>query len=335
MSTKTCNKCNIEKSIENFSKHSGTKDKLDNRCKECVKIMKNDKNKEKRPHEKDLAETNLSCTDWQGGKYAGSIFNRITEYKSHDSVVFIVSIGGKQKTFNPKNFKDEKECEEKAEEYKKEKSDELNLTSNKYKIIFEDDKPKYLIVQLSKNYVTLCDYSHLEFIKNTNLFVSKGENKNKQYCFYNENNENEVARNKRFHGYITGFDMVDHINRYPLDNRLSNLRKTTHMENNRNSINTNKTTLMTGVSHVAKDDAWRARIKIDGKEHNRQFAINTYGYEEAKQLAINWRQEKAKITKNYVSKVDENTEKHPDFDKLEKEYLEIMSKHADGFQWKD
>ena len=39
-SMKTCRKCNIEKPIECFSKHSGTADKLDNRCKECVKLAK-------------------------------------------------------------------------------------------------------------------------------------------------------------------------------------------------------------------------------------------------------------------------------------------------------
>ena len=37
---KKCRKCNIEKDIINFSKHSQTADSLDNRCKDCVKEMK-------------------------------------------------------------------------------------------------------------------------------------------------------------------------------------------------------------------------------------------------------------------------------------------------------
>jgi len=329
---KTCNKCNIEKTIENFSKHSGTKDKHDNRCKECVKNVKNNKDREKRPSEKDLIETDLTNKNWQGGKYNGSIFERIIKNKDTENKVYIVAVGGKQKTFNPKNFKNDEECLQEAEKYKKEKSDELNLTSNKYKIIFENNKPKYLIVQLTKNYITLCDYLQLEFIKNNNLFVSKSSAKeSKQYCLYNINNDI-----KRFHGYITGYDMVDHINRYPLDNRNCNLRKTTHTENNKNSTNTNKTSLMTGVTFNSKDEAWRGRIKINGKEHNKQFAIKTYGYEEAKQMAITWRQEQAKLSDNFVNKVEEkDLNKHIDYDKLKKEYEEIMEKYSNGFKWKD
>lgn len=38
---KKCHKCLVEKDISLFSKHSGTADKLDNRCKECVAKVKN------------------------------------------------------------------------------------------------------------------------------------------------------------------------------------------------------------------------------------------------------------------------------------------------------
>ena len=37
---KVCKKCKLNKPIEQFSKHSSTADKLDNRCKQCVKEMK-------------------------------------------------------------------------------------------------------------------------------------------------------------------------------------------------------------------------------------------------------------------------------------------------------
>ena len=130
--------------------------------------------------------------------------------------------------------------------------------------------------------------------------------------------------------------MVDHIDRYPLDNRISNLRKTTHMENSRNTTNTNKTSLMTGVTFSSKDEAWRGRIKIDKKEHSKQFAIKTHGYEEAKEMAIKWRQEQAKLTNNFVNKSDEQEQpKHPEYIKLKQEYEEIMTKYCDGFMWKD
>ena len=330
---KTCNKCNTEKTIDNFSKHSGTKDKFDNRCKECVKKVKSNNTREKKPSEKDLVETDLTNKDWQGGKYIGSIFERIIKNKNTENKVFIVSVGGKQKTFNPIKFKNEKECFKEAKKYKKTQSDTLKLTSNKYKIIFDkNNTPVYLIVQLTKNYVTLCDYTQLNFVKNNNLFVSKsGGQGTKQYCLYNNNNDI-----KRFHGYITEFDMVDHINRYCLDNRILNLRETTHMENNRNKTNTNTTSLMTGITFNQNDEAWRGRIKINGKEVNKQFAVKLHGYEEAKQMAITWRNEQAKLTNNYINKIEEkDLNKHPEFNKLKKDYKEIMIKHAIGFKWKD
>ena len=76
MSTKQCRKCNEEKPTTQFSKHLGTTDKLDNRCKECVKKVKKDSNKKSVPREKDHHKTDYSLRDWQGGKYVGSVFER-------------------------------------------------------------------------------------------------------------------------------------------------------------------------------------------------------------------------------------------------------------------
>ena len=51
--SKICRKCSTEKLIEFFSKHSGTADKLDNRCKNCVKLIKTDPNREHKSTELD------------------------------------------------------------------------------------------------------------------------------------------------------------------------------------------------------------------------------------------------------------------------------------------
>ncbi len=88
---KVCKKCKLNKPIEQFSKHSSTADKLDNRCKQCVKEMKNtlkDKmikdNSGKSPRDIirgakeyiDSFEPDLSHTNWQGGKTSGTYFKR-------------------------------------------------------------------------------------------------------------------------------------------------------------------------------------------------------------------------------------------------------------------
>jgi hypothetical protein len=39
METKCCSYCKIEKQVNNFHKHSETKDKLDSLCKNCHSIM--------------------------------------------------------------------------------------------------------------------------------------------------------------------------------------------------------------------------------------------------------------------------------------------------------
>lgn len=160
---------------------------------------------------------------------------------------------------------------------------------------------------------------------------SGGQGKS-QYCLFQDEND----KVQRFHGHVSGFSMVDHINRYPLDNRLENLRNTTHTENNKNKTNTNQTSLMTGVTFSPKDEAWRGRIKVDGKEEGKQFSIKLYGYEEAKQMAMAWRQEMAEQTGNFVNKTDEqDANKHPDFARLKSEYETIMTENAIGFKWKD
>lgn len=169
MAEKICRKCNQAKSVDQFSKHTGTKDKLDNRCKECVQKVKSDSKRERRPSEKDETETEINNQDWQGGKHNGSVFERVVKNKSSDATVLIVAVGGKQKTFNPKNFESQQKCSEAAFGYKKCQSDELQLTSNKYKIVHKEGVPSYIIVQLSQNYVTLCDYNQLEFVKRNSM----------------------------------------------------------------------------------------------------------------------------------------------------------------------
>ena len=92
MSTQTfiCSSCNNVLSI--VSKESG---KYGKRCKECVKKAKLSNNK--KPRERDIEETNYESEDWQGGKYAGSVFERKTDN-------IICAIGGKQKNFSIKKF---------------------------------------------------------------------------------------------------------------------------------------------------------------------------------------------------------------------------------------
>ena len=73
---KTCIKCQEEKPIDQFSKHSGTRDKLDQRCKPCVKLAKLNPDRPMKPRELDIQETDITSTSWQGGKKKGSILDK-------------------------------------------------------------------------------------------------------------------------------------------------------------------------------------------------------------------------------------------------------------------
>ena len=86
---------------------------------------------------------------------------------------------------------------------------------------------------------------------------------------------------------------IDHINRHPFDNRIDNLRITTHKENMRNkSMPTNNTSSIVGVSKRKKkqNSYWRVNIvDNNNKLVEKSFSIKKFGDEAAKQMAINQR----------------------------------------------
>ena len=93
---------------------------------------------------------------------------------------------------------------------------------------------------------------------------------------------------------------VDHINGNTLDNRLDNLRWVTPSENIRNRIKTKSNNSgIVGVYFLKgkyECDYWVAHwTKFNGKLCQKLFSIKKYGYEQAKQLAIDYRKEMEKI----------------------------------------
>lgn len=218
---------------------------------------------------------------WILGKYAGTVFQRSN--KDTWSVVLKKEDGSvvtKTYTFNQNN---KQELYEKAVKVKNDLSDSLGLTKNRIKIL--DDNT--IEVELSKSQTMKTDYKFLKLIQDNPLYVSKSQGENEKYyagMIYNN-------QNKLFHNVITGYDMVDHIDRNPLNNCLSNLRETDYKLNNNNrSKSESSNAIVIGVTFCEKDQAFKARIKQNNVEVSKQFSIKKYGYEMAKQLAIEARQ---------------------------------------------
>jgi len=151
-----------------------------------------------------------------------------------------------------------------------------------------------------KNTIQDCsDYYKVCLFNGKNFLADKVDLHFIEAYIWHSSDHNYVSckPNKRhimFHNLILGHipkinASVDHINQDPLDNRRSNLRITTHQIQSINQAPWNGTN-QPGVYSNKK--CWRANwIDKHGGKKNVHFSINKFGYEVAKQLAINKRLE--------------------------------------------
>jgi hypothetical protein len=223
---------------------------------------------------------------WILGKYAGTVFQRAN--KNTWSVVIQKedkTVVTKTLTFNESN---KEEMYNKAIEIRNDLSEQYDLTKNKIRIIDGD----IIEVKLTKDQIMKTDYKFLDIIQKYPIFSSKGSKKESKYYAGMEID----GKSHRYHNYITGFEMTDHIDRDPLNNCISNLRECDHKINNNNrSKSESSNAIVLGVTYCESSKSFRARIKQDDKETTRYFSIEKYGYELAKQMAIDARQEFNKI----------------------------------------
>lgn len=101
--------------------------------------------------------------------------------------------------------------------------------------------------------------------------------------------------------YLEQGKVIDHIDGNTWNNDISNLRQATYAENTQNSkMGKNNTTGINGVFNYSVRGVycWAASYKKDGKPLLKTFSCNKYGEEQAKQLAIEFRQEYEK-TRNF------------------------------------
>ncbi len=92
-----------------------------------------------------------------------------------------------------------------------------------------------------------------------------------------------------------GCNIVDHIDQNPANNNYENLRWTTSSGNSRNASKSKTNTSGTsGVSYNKQYKNWVASWYDENMKLQRKaFFVNKYGHDQAKQMAIDLRREKA------------------------------------------
>lgn len=281
VSKKICRNCGEEKCTTKFSKHGGTADKLDNRCKECVKLVKEEW--KKTPQKLyPILPFKTDSEEWQVGKPTGSVFYR----KNMNSWSAVIKYNGKQisKTITATK----KGAEEELKIWLKNKSDEFGITRNRIRMV--EKGGNVIEVKLTKDQTMITDLKFLDICQQYMLCSTKSGGENKEYYCAISLKKNMCG----FHNFITKYKFVDHINRNTLDNRLINLRDSSPKQNNNNqNISKFNTSGFTGIRYVEDrpGGAWSARIKQDGKEYTKSFSIKKFGDEKAKQMAIEYRKE--------------------------------------------
>jgi hypothetical protein len=214
---KECKKCHMEKTILQFSKHPGTVDKLDGRCKECVKKLKNHR-KTVECIEYPIHDFDYSSKDWQVGKYSGTILTRVSKNNTSFLEARICLNGLKKSKTFPLFSISNKDPKDVAKEWLKKQSTEHNLTRNKIKMIDHET----IEVSITQDLTMITDVDFLDLCqKYTIVAVKNGKN----YLASLSINNNLYL----FHTYITKINnhkkQFKHDNGNTLDNRLCNLKE--------------------------------------------------------------------------------------------------------------
>lgn len=185
-----------------------------------------------------------------------------------------------ERCFNYKEHGSKDAAWKAAENWLRERSDELGITRNKWKI--EGDT---LFVKLTQGYIMQTDPEALPLVEKYFWCVHVPPHGHTQYAHGNVDD-----KCLKFHRVYTGFSMVDHIDRNGLNNKRSNLRDVGQKLNQRNrKVNSNNESGCNGVSRRERGErsAWEANWReLDGRHVTRSFSIARWGDEEARRLAI-------------------------------------------------
>jgi hypothetical protein len=228
--------------------------------------------------------------EWEGGKPAGAL----SEQPGRGFQVSFCRLGKRwfSRFFSVHKYGSMSMAKEAAIDWRIEKSDQLGLTKNKYRLVGNGDSP-YYEVKLADETITKVSPADIRYLEDG--VFTKHQSGYVVQTLYGK----KVHLHLRILNPPEGFQ-VDHMNRDKLDNRRENIRIVTPSENSRNcKLRADNSSGHTGVCYEKSACRWIAHWRNeDGKRVKRSFSTVLYGEEGALTMALECRVTQAKRSNN-------------------------------------